>query len=66
VTLQNFCDYEPYILLAANLSDFSLDILNVCMSKMFVKRFFLKTTGNFCEEFENMSHRANIGVNCQV
>ena len=62
----HFCDYEPYILLVANWSDCSLDILNVCMSKMYIKRFFSKAIGNFCEEFENMSHRANIGAKCQM
>jgi len=58
--------YKTYILLVANLSDFSAGILNVCLRKMFTIWFFSITIGNFCEEFENMPHRANIAVKCQV
>ena len=66
LTQSHYCVCTELILsLLQKLCNFSVGILNVNEENILIWCFF-KTIGNLCAEFENMPHRANIGLKCQV
>jgi hypothetical protein len=73
VKVTSYLDLMPRLRVCGNittlrisLSDFIVGIPYVLMKKVFIMYFVSKTIINFYKEFENMPHRANSGVKCQV